>query len=357
MRRLFILIPSLAPTGPIKGALAICNSLVEDFNVSLFTLKPSPPFSAYLNPRITLVDLSSAGGFLAKVAKYKSIVKQAGEGSSVISLSLCFSADIVNFLVRRHVITASSIRGHLPRTYRIDYGLFGIFLGFMHYFLVSQLEHAVVMTDGMANQFARFTGKRSVVIGNFIDEKELEPHRNSCSLDDAKLRFVFVGRLEMLKRPELVVEMICQLVEKNIPCVLDIFGDGPLMPRLKRIVSNRGIQEVVHFHGQVNNPWSVAAQADCLVLPSLTEGVSRAALEALYLGVPCVMRDVDSNADLIRPNENGNLFQDDAALLMAMQNTARLGRNLASIRPVLLDGTFRQEECVIKYRNLFLSIL
>ena len=39
-----------------------------------------------------------------------------------------------------------------------------------------------------------------------------------------------------------------------------------------------------------------------MVLPSFSEGTSRAALESLFLGVPIILRDVDSNKDLIDNN-------------------------------------------------------
>ncbi len=180
----------------------------------------------------------------------------------------------------------------------------------------------------------------------------MEPLRSRCVANEAGWRFVFLGRLDPLKSPDRVVEAVCLLVTQGIPCSLDVFGEGPLMTQLRVMVAERACGDLVRFHGHVDNPWMLAADADCLVLPSQTEGVSRAALEALYLGIPCVMRDVDSNVDLIRPAENGELFIDDVALVTAMQNAARLGRLLSATRPVLLGESFRQSACIDNYRQL-----
>ena len=142
------------------------------------------------------------------------------------------------------------------------------------------------------------------------------------------------------------------MVAQGTDCSLDVFGDGPLMAKLGSLVAAQGFGKHVRFHGHVANPWNFAAGADCLVLPSMTEGVSRAAMEALYLGIPCVLRDVDSNADLIRPGENGVLFSDDSMLCQVMTQAALLGRRLSATRPVLLGESFREAACVAGLREL-----
>jgi glycosyltransferase involved in cell wall biosynthesis len=67
------------------------------------------------------------------------------------------------------------------------------------------------------------------------------------------------------------------------------------------------------------------------VLPSLSEGAPRAALEALFLGVPCVLRNVDGNACLVSSGVNGVLFQTDDQLLEAIKGAVVLARKLRGI--------------------------
>lgn len=352
MRRLFVLVPSLVPTGPIKGAMALCNSVADRFDITVVALKRSPAFAGHIDSRIRVIFLGKIASRWTRLRAYRKMLDDAGGRPQVISLSFCLSADVFNFLARRHAVTVSSIRGHLLRTYRVDFGPVGTLLAVLHFLIVSRLDCVVAMTAGMARQFAAVTGKHPVVIGNFIDEAQMEPYRALYATESAELHFIFVGRLDPLKSPGQVIEAVFLLSEQAIPCSLDLYGDGPQMAELKAMVNERNRGDIVRFHGHVDYPWIQAAGAHCLVLPSLTEGVSRAALEALYLGIPCVMRDVDSNADLIRPNENGELFRDDASLVTAMKNGARLGRRLAATRPVLLSEQFRQAECIGSYQKL-----
>ena len=89
-----------------------------------------------------------------------------------------------------------------------------------------------------------------------------------------------------------------------------------------------------------------------MVLPSLSEGLSRASLEALYLGVPCVLRAVDGNAELIREGVNGTLFRETASLAGAMMATAAWSRARTGKRDSLLPENYRQQSAVRKYLAL-----
>jgi glycosyltransferase involved in cell wall biosynthesis len=354
MRKLFVLIPSLHATGPIKGAIALCNALADSFDVTLVPLKQSPAYPGQIDARVRVLELGSLRGWRARLPAYRKML--AAEPERVLSLSCCFSADIFNVLVRKHAVTISSLRGHLLRTYRIDYGPTGSALAILHFLALRRLNCVVAMTSRMADQFAAIARKRPVVIGNFVEEDKLEQFRAPSFEPSPLRRFVFVGRLDPLKEPRLAIDAICTLADQGVRCRLDLYGDGPLMRGLQAWVVGNGRGGIVHFHGHVENPWTEAARAHCMVLPSRTEGVSRAALEALYLGVPCVMRDVDSNADLIEAGRNGFLFDHAGKLASAMYEGANLGRRLALSRPVLLDRAFRQATCIDSYRTLLKAI-
>ena len=101
---------------------------------------------------------------------------------------------------------------------------------------------------------------------------------------------VFVGRLTWQKGLDVLFDALAQLRELH-EWQLDILGEGPdtteLMARSQRL----GLARRVHFHGACS-PAEVQAnllRAHLFVLPSRYEGLSNAALEALSLGLPCVL--------------------------------------------------------------------
>ena len=84
------------------------------------------------------------------------------------------------------------------------------------------------------------------------------------------------------------------------------------------------------------------------VLPSISEGIPRAALEALHLGLPCILR-MRTEIKLITPCVNGELFANDQYLLPIMK---KMIENPLRVSHSLLPSGFRQIEevnRVLKY--------
>lgn len=352
-RQLFILVPSLTPSGPIKGAIALCEALKEDFAISLVPLKAKENEIAPSHPSIKVIHLGACAGWIQKIRAYRSLLVAANVNELPLSLSLCFSADIINFITRKRSIAISSIRGHLPKTYRHDYGILGFFLVIFHFYILNKLDLVIAMTETMARQFHSFTGTTPITIGNFIDEADLEQLRiKKKTLTSHSYRFLFIGRLDQIKCPTDLIYAVAELHREGFHCTLDIFGQGPLENFLKVLSKRLAMSEYVRFRGFSNQPWTDAATADCLVLPSKTEGISRAVLEALFLGIPCVLRNIDSNADLIIPRENGELFEKLEELPEVMKRCALLGRELSIERPILTPDRFRKEVCISQLKSL-----
>jgi glycosyltransferase involved in cell wall biosynthesis len=88
------------------------------------------------------------------------------------------------------------------------------------------------------------------------------------------------------------------------------------------------------------------------VLPSLSEGTPRSALEALHLGVPCVLRAADGNSELIASEQQGALFEEDAALPDTIARVAAYSRTRSVVRSTLLPRGFRQVEQARRYLSL-----
>ena len=348
-KTVFILVPSPHPTGPIKGAYALANALAPLRRVILVFLKDGPGANASLHQRVEVRSLARTdGGWLCRLAAYRQLLEDAGGRQCVISISMCLSADWINRFCRGQSITCASVRGNLPQNYRFDYGWLGVPLALAHLLTLRSFDHVVAMTHSMAKQLRLLAFLRPRVIGNFVDETTLERHRRT-GITLGPLRFVFVGSLSVRKQPELLIAAIEKLRDQNAQ--LDILGDGPLREELRSLVDSLGLESHVRLHGQISDPCAIVAAADAFVLPSRSEGVSRAALEALYLGVPCVLRDVDGNADLLAVPASGALFERDEDLATAMLKVARFSR-VRSDKGSLLPPAFRQLAAARQYLSL-----
>lgn len=82
-------------------------------------------------------------------------------------------------------------------------------------------------------------------------------------------------------------------------------GNGPLKDMLFKRCSELGLSEDIVFLGAVDNITDYLNVSDVFVLPSVSEGLSIALLEAMQAGLACIVTDVGANSDLVKDGFNG----------------------------------------------------
>ncbi|MEC5382433.1 glycosyltransferase [Aurantimonas sp. C2-6-R+9] len=348
MKRLFVVVPSLSSTGPVKGAVALANALARTRPVTFVALRDGPGIDAEISRDIRV--LTGPGGFRNGTRFLGKQLEAAGGRDDAAIISFCLSADMTALAARRGARWIASVRGNLPQNYLFDYGRIGPAIAAGHLAALRLADAVVAMTGPMADQIARYIGRSPAIVGNFVDEAPLEQARRPRA-GGPHPRVVFLGSLSARKQPLALLDALGALRVRGVDAVLDIVGDGPLAGAVRARADALGFAEAVTVHGHLADPHSVVAGADALVLPSLSEGVSRAVLEALHLGVPVVLRDVDGNREIVDPGINGALFDDLDHLPDAILNAARLRRDLRSTES-LLPSRFRQATCTAAYLEL-----
>lgn len=150
---------------------------------------------------------------------------------------------------------------------------------------------------------------------------------------------VFVGRLSAEKNLAILVAAWPGVLRHHADAHLTLVGDGgtfrSVEADLQQRVAALGLQTQIHFTGRVHNVQDYLLAADLFVLPSSTEGMSNALLEAMAVGLPVVATRVPGNMQVIRDGENGLLVEPGNAealtaavtrLLSAPQEAERLAR-------------------------------
>jgi len=120
--------------------------------------------------------------------------------------------------------------------------------------------------------------------------------------------FLCVGNLLERKNHALVLEAVRILKIKGIRVILVILGEGPHRNILEKKADDWEIRDQLRFEGTVANVSDYLYAADGFVLPSMTEGMSNALLEAMALGLPCLVSDVPGNRAVVKENETGLVF-------------------------------------------------
>ncbi|MGH1440778.1 MAG: glycosyltransferase [Cellvibrionaceae bacterium] len=351
IRRAFIIVPSAVLDSPVKGAAALANSLTRWFDVTFVVLKGDMSNFSLLNDDVQKVILSEKGAIVQKILFLRRLLREKGGRDQVVSISSCLSADFVNSFCVDVAVTCATVRGDLPEVYPITYGKLGKWVAYCHLKRLSKVDYAISMTLSMSKQVEAYIKKPSPIIGNFIDEARLDAFRRAKPLT-GPYKFVYTGSLIYGKQPQLLVQAVVDLLDRGFDVELDVLGDGPLLDELKCQAGDLFSLKSIRFHGYVKEPFKYIAAADVLVLPSISEGVSRSVLESLYLGIPSVVRNINGSSELVHDGVNGALFNEDADLPDVMLRVAKLSRSNEWFREVLIPECFRQYPSVEKYIKL-----
>lgn len=179
------------------------------------------------------------------------------------------------------------------------------------------------------------------------------PYGKSQSSGSASQTVTYVGRLESVKGVEdfLAAAMTVQKArpELRIQVVGWFEEPHPLVERYRDRVSFLGLRDDIP---------QILSTTDIFVLPSYSEGLSNALMEAMASGCACVASDVGGNRFLLQNGVSGLLFPagdqealaahirrliDDAAKRVAMGGAARKR----------IEAEFAWDEVGKKFRTLF----
>jgi glycosyltransferase involved in cell wall biosynthesis len=134
---------------------------------------------------------------------------------------------------------------------------------------------------------------------------DLEAFRPAERQASAKPLVVSVGALIARKGHDLTIRAVATLPEVT----LRIAGEGPERARLEQLIAALGIADRVQLLGSVPHadlPPLLAA-ADVLALPSSSEGLANAWVEALASGTPVVTCDVGGARECVDRPEAGRI--------------------------------------------------
>lgn len=130
---------------------------------------------------------------------------------------------------------------------------------------------------------------------------------------DTPMRLLFVGRLEAVKQPLILIEVCKILSKRKISYQLEVVGSGTLKVQMQAIAEFEKLN--INFHGWQRNPNRFFAKSDVMVICSANEGTPISILEAASHQIPTIAFRVGSIPDLIQNNSNGCLVNNSAASL------------------------------------------
>jgi len=167
-----------------------------------------------------------------------------------------------------------------------------------------------------------------------------------------------VGSLYPVKGHRFLLEAMPEILRRWPQAVLLVIGRGELEFALKERAEQLAIGAHIHFLGMRQDVPRLLSVLDAFVLPSLSEGLSLALLEAMASGKPVVATRVGGNPELIDHGRTGFLVQPEDAKDLAA-NLVKLLSDPGMMQEFGRQGAervrqhFSMGQMVDRYRDLY----
>lgn len=148
-----------------------------------------------------------------------------------------------------------------------------------------------------------------ICIPNMLDTEAIKRKALRSPYTDNTLHIISVGHLMPEKHFENIIPAAETLRETGIEFKWHIVGEGPERARLESLLAKSNLKDRVILEGSKTNPYPYIRYADLFVHPSYVESQGLTVLEAMALGIPCVVTKSRGPCEFIENGANGLLTE------------------------------------------------
>lgn len=180
----------------------------------------------------------------------------------------------------------------------------------MQRFFLPKFDRIVVedksIEDMLKANIPALDGKISI-IPNYVDTDFIKEQSSEKEINvpDDKIMLCSVGRQAYIKGFDLAAKAADILKGQGVNFVWYLVGDGPETENIKKIISEKSLQNEVIMTGMQTNPYPYIKKCDIFVQPSREEAMSIAALESQVLNKPLVTTKTVGGMNICKDGETG----------------------------------------------------
>ncbi|UYP29990.1 glycosyltransferase [Pseudomonas sp. Z8(2022)] len=210
-----------------------------------------------------------------------------------------------------------------------------------------------------------FVEGNTLVINNAIDidkaralQLSRDEARAALGLPDGAFVFGAIGRLVPVKGHIHLVEAFASCVERLPGALLVIIGEGRARPDLEAAIERLGLSGRVLLPGARADALRFVRAFDVFVMPSLSEGLPLALLEAMSGELPVIASDIPAMAPIIK-GAGGTAVRvgDVGGLTKALVEHFELPGTALRERGLCAFGYLQAHHSVGQYRSQYLALV
>lgn len=171
-------------------------------------------------------------------------------------------------------------------------------------------ERIVVLTQSFAEYFPRHLQKRIQVIPNPVALPGVFTPKYLS--ESGTFRVIAVGRLELQKGFDYLLQALAALKGRSKLWVLTIVGEGSQRQNLESLCARLNLADRVFFTGTVKDVTAFLKQSDLFILSSRVEGFPLALCEAMACGVPVISTNCAASIpEIVRDQVDGIIIPNE----------------------------------------------
>ena len=189
------------------------------------------------------------------------------------------------------------------------HGFEGILLLFLEKLCFKRATCVWVTAKNLSEKVKSYGAKKVTFMPNWVDLTATPKVRKDSA--ESKNRILFVGRLNPVKRVDLLLKAFARLRRVCPNVTLSVVGDGVERKNLVALANKLELGNAVKFLGfqNHNKVISIMKDSDLFVLSSKIEGNPRVLIEAMSVKLPLVATDVTGIRDMVHNGETGHLVR------------------------------------------------
>jgi glycosyltransferase involved in cell wall biosynthesis len=190
----------------------------------------------------------------------------------------------------------------------------------VHRWVLARFDAVIAVSNTFLQDMKKlgYTSPIFRVINNSISDDYQPAGRQDNHAGSTTVKAVMVSRFDWSKDQMTVARAMALLMERGVDISLDFIGTGPdeYISPVREFITSHGLQEMIHFLGEINDLTRVLPAYDLIVMSSNAESFGIALVEGMASGLPVVASDIPSFREIISDTKFGMLFEpgDDEGL-------------------------------------------
>lgn len=366
MKKLLFLSTRLGGGGAERVLSYILSDVAtdKDYNITLILLHShGNTYLSQVPGNINIVNLNLKGRIRYSIFKIiRTIISHRPDicyvGLDKLNIMLAFFIPILNCFGIKTITRETNV---LSRQYNPD----NPFVSFAYRFFYNKYTLIITQSNDMRDDLIKkwgITTSKTILINNPIDIDKvahLSQLNPSIKLPGNCFNFVAVGRLSWQKGYDILIQRIKEIAGTRLPIHITILGTGELEEELTNAINNSNITEYITLAGFQENPYSIMAQADGIILSSRYEGFPNVLLEANSLGKPILSNLCPGGInEIIIEGVNGLAcdFENPTEFQTTLQRFLSSDFDKEEIKR-LTANRYSLSEIMPKYRDVFRRLL